>query len=284
MVPQPSPTIVVIGNGMVGFKFCEKLLAKSTAFNLVVFGEEPRVAYERVHLSEYFGGKAADDLLLAPRQWYHDHNIALHLGDPVQEIDRQSQVVHSRGGLMQPYDYLVLATGSSAFMPGIPGVEKAGVIVYRTIEDLETIKAYAAKALLDLGVPETHVVEFAPRLMPRQIDATGSQMLQTKLEALGLHIHLNKATANIAGDGRIDALHFGDGSELEVGMLVIPAGIRRIGRVSRLAWKVDGESGAYAHLTFYGDFAPHILHHALDHVEAHARARNVGVQALKHAK
>ena len=253
MVPQPFPTVVVIGNGMVGYKFCEKLLAKSAAFNLVVFGEEPRVAYDRVHLSEYFGGKTADDLLMAPRQWYADNHITLHLGDAVQEIDRASQTVHARSGLVQPYDYLVLATGSSAFVPDIPGVEKAGVMVYRTIEDLEEIKAAAAtarvgavlgggllgleaaKALLDLGVAETHVVEFAPRLMPRQIDEAGSQMLQRKLEALGLHIHLNKATASIGGEDRIDGLHFGDGSMLPVDMLVISAGIRPRDELARLA-------------------------------------------------
>ena len=96
MAPQGNPIVVVIGNGMVGYKFCEKLLAKSTAFNLVVFGEEPRVAYDRVHLSEYFGGKTADDLLMAPTQWYHDHGITLHLGDAVQEIDRASRTVHAR--------------------------------------------------------------------------------------------------------------------------------------------------------------------------------------------
>ncbi|MFD1470480.1 nitrite reductase large subunit NirB [Hymenobacter caeli] len=253
MAAQQLPTVVVIGNGMVGYKFCEKLLAKSTAFNLVVFGEEPRVAYDRVHLSEYFGGKTADDLLMAPQQWYHDHGIALHLGDAVQEIDRASQTVHSRGGLVQSYDYLVLATGSSAFVPDIPGVEKQGVAVYRTIEDLEEIKAAAAtarvgavlgggllgleaaKALLDLGVAETHVIEFAPRLMPRQIDAAGSAMLQSKLEALGLKIHLSKATASIGGNGRIDALHFGDGSILPVDMLVISAGIRPRDELARLA-------------------------------------------------
>ncbi|UOQ71194.1 nitrite reductase large subunit NirB [Hymenobacter cellulosilyticus] len=253
MVLQPLPTVVVIGNGMVGYKFCEKLLAKTSAFNLVVFGEEPRVAYDRVHLSEYFAGKTADDLLMAPLQWYHDHNITLHLGDAVQEIDRASQTVHARSGLVQPYDYLVLATGSSAFVPDIPGVEKAGVMVYRTIEDLEEIKAYAttakrgavlgggllgleaAKALLDLGVPQTHVIEFAPRLMPRQIDAAGSQMLQTKLEALGLQIHLSKATSSIVGESKIEALHFGDGSVLEVDMLVISAGIRPRDELAKLA-------------------------------------------------
>jgi nitrite reductase (NADH) large subunit len=258
---QQTPTVVVIGNGMVGYKFCEKLLAKTTAFHLVVFGEEPRVAYDRVHLSEYFGGKTADDLLMAPLQWYHDHDITLHLGDSVQEINRATQTVHSRGGLVQPYDYLVLATGSSAFVPDIPGVEKAGVMVYRTIEDLEDIKAAAAtarsgavlgggllgleaaKALLDLGVPETHVIEFAPRLMPRQIDDAGSQMLQSKLEALGLQIHLSKATSSIGGEGRIDSLHFGDGSILEVDMLVISAGIRPRDELAKLAGLEVGMRG-----------------------------------------
>ena len=261
MAAQQIPTVVVIGNGMVGYKFCEKLLAKSTRFNLVVFGEEPRVAYDRVHLSEYFGGKTADDLLMAPHQWYLDNGITVHLGDPVREIDRAGQTLHSRGGLVQTYDYLVLATGSSAFVPDIPGVEKPGVMVYRTIEDLDEIKACAAtarvgavlgggllgleaaKALLDLGVQETHVVEFASRLMPRQIDAAGSAMLQSKLEALGLQIHLNKATASIGGEGKIDALHFGDGSILPVDMLVISAGIRPRDELAKLAGLEVGMRG-----------------------------------------
>src|SRR5688572_32447203 len=88
-------TVVVIGNGMVGFKFCEKLLAKSTQFNIIVFGEESRPAYDRVHLSEYFNGKSADDLSLSPIEWYHKNNIKLCLGDPVQEIDRENKTVHS---------------------------------------------------------------------------------------------------------------------------------------------------------------------------------------------
>ena len=139
-------TVVVIGNGMVGFKFCEKLLAKSTQFNIIVFGEESRPAYDRVHLSEYFNGKSADDLSLSPIEWYNKNNIKLDLGDPVQEIDRENKTVHSLHGVRQKYDYLVLATGSSAFVPDIPGVEKDGVFVYRTIEDLELIKSYASRA------------------------------------------------------------------------------------------------------------------------------------------
>ncbi|MCO5948336.1 nitrite reductase large subunit NirB [Mucilaginibacter flavidus] len=256
-----KPTIIVVGNGMVGYKFCEKLVAKSSAFNIIVFGEEPRRAYDRVHLSEYFAGKSADDLSMSSASWYTDNNIQLHLDDPIQEINRVNKTIHSLKGVTLGYDYLVLATGSSAFVPDIPGIEKGGVFVYRTIEDLELIKAYAinakngavmgggllgleaAKALIDLGIKQTHVIEFAPRLMPRQIDAAGSAMLQSKLSALGLNIHLNKSTACIAGDHKIEALQFNDDTLLAVDMLVISAGIRPRDELAKLAGLQVGTRG-----------------------------------------
>ncbi|GAB2767859.1 nitrite reductase large subunit NirB [Rhabdobacter roseus] len=239
--------VVVVGNGMVSYKFCEKLIAKtngSVEFSVTVFGEEPRAAYDRVHLSAFFSGQTADDLALASTEWYQENGIQLHLSDPVVAIDRERQEVRSHHGHIVPYDYLVLATGSGAFVPPVAGVEKEGVFVYRTIEDLELIQAHArkarrgavlgggllgleaAKALLDLGLDEAHVVEFAPRLMPRQIDAAGSEVLQRQLEALGLHIHLSKSTQQIVGTESIEALQFTDGTSLDVDMLVISAGIR----------------------------------------------------------
>ncbi|MDB5242492.1 MAG: nitrite reductase [Spirosoma sp.] len=244
--------VVVIGNGMVGYKFCEKLVAKQKnerRFALTVFGEEPRVAYDRVHLSAYFDGKTADDLTLAPQEWYAENDITLYLTDPVVDIDRERKEVRSHHGVVVPYDYLILATGSGAFVPAVAGVEKDGVFVYRTIEDLELIQSYArqtrngparrgailgggllgleaAKALLDLGMEETHVVEFAPRLMPRQIDEAGSGVLQRQLESLGLTIHLSKSTQEITGDDVITGMQFADGSHVDVDMLIISAGIR----------------------------------------------------------
>ena len=256
-----KPTVIVVGNGMVGYKFCEKLVSKTSAFNIIVFGEEPRRAYDRVHLSEYFAGKSADDLSMSSASWYADNDIQLHLDDPIQEINRTNKTIHSLKGVTLQYDYLVLATGSSAFVPDIPGIEKEGVFVYRTIEDLELIKAYAvnakngavmgggllgleaAKALIDLGIQQTHVIEFAPRLMPRQIDAAGSAMLQSKLSALGLSIHLNKSTACIAGDHKIEALQFNDDSLLAVDMLVISAGIRPRDELAKLAGLHVGTRG-----------------------------------------
>ncbi len=239
-----SPTVVVVGNGMVGYKFCEKLRAKSAAFNLVVFGDEPRPAYDRVHLSAFFSGKSADDLSLAPLSWYEEKGIRLVLADPVVAIDRDLQTVLTASGQVQSYDYLVLATGSAPFVPSLPGLDKKGVFVYRTIEDLEAIGAYAqkvrsgvvlgggllgleaAKALLDLGLESAHVVEFAPRLMPRQIDSAGSASLQSSLESLGLQIHLGKSTTAILGEAAIEGLSFADGTALEAQMLVVSAGIR----------------------------------------------------------
>src|SRR4030095_13394949 len=237
--------IIIIGNGMVGHKFCEKITAhKEQPFNITVFGEETRPAYDRVHLSEYFSGKTADELSLASIQWYNNNGINLHLGDPVQSIDRANKTIRSHTGLVLPYDYLILATGSSAFVPSIPGVEKEGVLCYRTIEALEFITDYArkakkgavigggllgleaAKALLDLGIEKTHVIEFAPRLMPRQIDDAGSKLLQNKLEQLGLHIHTNTNTTAIIGEEKITALHFANNSSIETDMLVISAGIK----------------------------------------------------------
>ncbi|MBK5271096.1 MAG: NAD(P)/FAD-dependent oxidoreductase, partial [Bacteroidia bacterium] len=170
--------IIIIGNGMVGYKFCEKLIAKSSPdlFHITVFGEEVRPAYDRVHLSEFFSGKSADELSMASSAWYVNNNITLYLGDPIQHIDRVNKIVKSFHGVEASYDILILATGSSAFVPSIPGVDKKGVFIYRTIEDLEMMTAYAkkaktgavigggllgleaAKAMIDLGITDTHVI------------------------------------------------------------------------------------------------------------------------------
>ena len=235
--------IIIVGNGMVGYKLCEKLRKHQVEAEIVVYGEEPRPAYDRVHLSSYFSGKTEDDLLMAPASWYKEQGIELHLGELVTGIDRGSRSVTTHTGRKDRYDYLVLATGSSAFVPKVNGVERDGVFVYRTIDDLNQIIAFgktvtraavvgggllgleAAKALQDLGL-ETHVVEFAPRLMPRQLDEAGAAVLQHKLASLGIGIHLKKSTREIAGNGVVEGLDFEDGTRLDVGMVVISAGIR----------------------------------------------------------
>jgi len=237
--------IVVIGNGMTGFKFCEKLRSAEGGqnFHLTVFGEEPLPAYDRVHLSSYIAGTTAEELLMAPRTWYQENQIDLRTNELIVSIDRKKKTVKGHTGVEVPYDILILATGSGAFVPSVEGVEKKGVFVYRTLEDLDAIVSYAknvksaavmgggllgleaAKSVLDLGL-EAHVVEFAPRLMPRQLDEAASAVLQKKLEDLGIHIHLNKNTRRINGNGKLTGLEFMDDTSLPVDMLVISAGIK----------------------------------------------------------
>ena len=259
--------LVVVGNGMVGYKFCEKFITKkgSENYQITVFGEEPRRAYDRVHLSEYFAGKSADDLSMSTANWYADNNIILNTSELITDINREQKTIHTHLEKTHEYDYLVLATGSAAFVPPIEGVDKQGVFVYRTIEDLDAIMSYAkkiklkgateaavlgggllgleaAKAVRDLGL-NAHVVEFAPRLMPRQLDKGASDMLQSKIEELGIGIHLNKSTQYIAGDDAITGMMFEGDDLLNVDMLVVSAGIKprdELGRVSGLEVGVRG--------------------------------------------
>ncbi len=249
--------VIVIGNGMVSYKFCEKFAAseKFTDYKLIVFGEEPRRAYDRVHLSEFYDGKTSEDLSMSSANWYEDHNIELHISEMITEINREDKTVANHRGDIYSYDYLVLATGSSAFVPPIEGVEKEGVFVYRTIEDLEATEVYAKKlkaegkteaavlgggllgleaanAVKNLGL-NAHVVEFAPRLMPRQLDKGASDMLQSKIESMGLKVHLSKQTQYLQGDKAIEGLQYVDDTELKVDMLVVSAGIRPRDEVAR---------------------------------------------------
>lgn len=243
--------IIVVGNGMVGYKFCEKFVdqERSGEFQITIFGEEPRPAYDRVHLSQFFENQDAKALEMAPASWYSDKGINLIVNERVSDINRKEKVIATASGKTAPYDYLVIATGSSAFVPPIKGVEKEGVYVYRTIEDLEGMLSYASKikaikpdakaailgggllgleagkAVMDMGL-EPHIIEFAPKLMPRQLDSRSSQVLQLKLESMGLHIHLGKATNQILGEDAIVGMEFGEDDSLEVDMLVISAGIR----------------------------------------------------------
>ncbi len=254
--------LLVVGNGMTGYKFCEKFIAKGldSIFDLTVFGEEPWAAYDRVHLTDYYTGTSVYDLKMAPRKWYEDNNIELKTSYKIASIDREAKAVINIHGDRYHYDMLVLATGSSAFVPPIPGVDKQGVFVYRTIDDLDAIKSYvskaksaavigggllgleAAKAVMDDGL-KTSVIEFAPRLMPRQLDDAGSDMLKSELEKLNLDILLNKNTKQISGNGKVTEMEFTDGSFLETDMVIVSAGIRPRDELARECGLNVGERG-----------------------------------------
>lgn len=219
--------LVVAGYGMVAQRFLEAISAADD-WDITVLAEEACPAYDRVRLTSWFDGSSLD--LGGPPA-----GVAVLYGTPAVSIDRINQTVN--GNI--PYDALVLATGSRPFVPPIAGADLPSVFVYRTIEDLAAIRAWAggkrtgvvlgggllgleaANALRGLGL-ETHVVEFAPRLMPMQVDEGGGAVLKRHIEALGVKVHTGRSCASIsAGE-----MHFSDGGSLDTDIVVIAAGIR----------------------------------------------------------
>ena len=257
--------IVVIGHGMVGHKFLETLAElKVPGVNVTVLGEEPRAAYDRVHLSAFFSGKTADDLSLVEPGFFESSGFNLRLGCKVAAIERRNHTVTLADGEVIPYDKLVLATGSYPFVPNVPGKDRPNCFVYRTIEDLEGMKAAGAKsrvgvvvgggllglecakALKDLGL-ETHVLEFAPRLMAVQVDDGGGRVLRNKIEALGVKVHTGCNTVNITdGGSAVHRMVFADGSHLETDMIVFSAGIRARDELARQSVLAIGALGGVA--------------------------------------
>ncbi|WP_323845330.1 nitrite reductase large subunit NirB [Microbulbifer magnicolonia] len=257
--------LIVIGNGMVGHHFLEQLAARpeKALFEVTVFCAEPRPAYDRVHLSEYFAGRSAEDLAMGKIEQYRDWGFELLLNDAAVAIDRENRTVTSASGIEQSYDRLVLATGSYPFVPPIPGHEHEKCFVYRTIEDLDAIRAAsaggsvgvvvgggllgleAANALRELGL-EAHVVEFAPGLMSVQLDAGGSALLKNKIEDLGVTVHTSTATELIeAVDGRL-RMRFQGERELLTDLIVFSAGIRPEDKLAKAAGLEIGERGGIA--------------------------------------
>lgn len=255
--------LVVIGNGMVGHKLLDLLREdpRRAGWNVVAFCEEPRLAYDRVNLSGLFAGKTADDLSLVEPGLYEAAGFRVLPGERAVSIDRARKRVVSASGAEVPYDTLVLATGSSPLVPPIAGSDSPGCFVYRTIEDLESIRAWAqeartgvvigggllgleaANALNHMGL-ETHVVEFAPRLMAMQVDDEGGHILRARIEALGVSVHTGKNTAQIvAHDGRVVELRFADGGVLATDMVVFSAGIRARDELARGCGLAIGERG-----------------------------------------
>ncbi|MFC7305674.1 nitrite reductase large subunit NirB [Streptomyces monticola] len=261
----PAPrTIVLVGHGMVGQRFLEALAdqGQTERARVVVLCEEPRAAYDRVQLTSYFSGRSPEELALSDEEFLAKHGIELHLGDPAEHIDREHRTVTARSGLTVTYDTLVLATGSYPFVPPVPGKDAAGCFVYRTIEDLFAIEEYAknsrvgavvgggllgleaAGALQGLGLT-THIVEFAPRLMPVQVDEGGGAALHRTITDMGLSVHTGTGTEKIvtADDGHVRAMKLSDGSELDTDMVVFSAGVRPRDQLARDCGLLVGDRG-----------------------------------------
>ncbi|NMP16696.1 nitrite reductase large subunit [Thalassotalea sp. Y01] len=258
--------IVIIGNGMVGHHCVEQLLAQqqldgAPQLEVTVLSAEPRLAYDRVHLSEFFSGKNADDLAMTTPQSYRDLAVDFRVNAKVTNIDKQQQRVTTETSEQFSYDKLIIATGSYPFVPPIPGYQQEHCLVYRTIEDLQAIERSAksskvgvvigggllgleaANALKQIGL-ETHVVEFAPQLMAVQLDGGGGQLLKNKIEELGVKVHTSKATENIAkGEQCRYQLQFADGSVLETDLVLFSAGIRPYDELAKSTELAVGERG-----------------------------------------
>jgi nitrite reductase (NADH) large subunit len=279
--------IVVIGNGMVGQRFMENMIDREKEAGtekciLTTFCEEPRAAYNRVKLTSYFETLDPSALTMTSEfdeegatPWYKENNVELLVGDKAVGIDVEAKTVTGANGKVIPYDVAVFATGSYPFVPPIPGKQRPGVFVYRTIEDLENMLAYvkdngvtsaavigggllgleAAKAVHDMGV-ESHIIEFAPILMCRQIDQGGHNALVGTIEEMGLKVHCGARTAAFVGeDGSTDsdnmtpvaALSFSNEEEgwedLPVQMVVVSAGIKPRDELARDSGIAVGERG-----------------------------------------
>ncbi len=237
--------LVLIGNGMTGFKFCEKYIKYKLfkKYDLTVFGEENLPAYDRVNLTKFFELDSPQQLCLAPASWYSQNKINLITGDPIVEINREEGTVRSLSGRIEKYDKLIFATGSNAFVPPLGGFHLKGVFVYRTIEDLRQIKALmptikkaivigggilgleAARALLNAGLSVT-VVEAAAYIMSRQLDQEAAKILSDSLKKLGLTIVTGAQTRQIIGGAGVEGIELDSGEIIPANMVVISAGIR----------------------------------------------------------
>lgn len=243
--------LVVIGNGMAGARAVEEILARGGAdlFAVTMFGDEPYGNYNRIMLSDVLNGsQSPEGIFLNPLAWYEEHDITLHAGVPVIEIDRGTREVIAANGVCVAYDVLIIATGSQAFIPPIENLRdaddtlKEGVFVFRTLDDCQRIASYAtrcqraavigggllgleaARGLLTHGC-EVHVIQLAPYLMNHQLDGPSGALLQGAMEAMGVHVHCSAATSGVLGSGHVSGLRFRDGSRLPCDMLVIAAGI-----------------------------------------------------------
>ncbi|TYL55018.1 nitrite reductase large subunit [Nocardioides sp. BGMRC 2183] len=262
MSPHLRKQLVVVGHGMVGHRFVQAAIERglTETYDIIVLGEEPRPAYDRVALTSYFE-VGAEALSFLPDGVYEDPRVRLHLGAEAVGLDTEQQAILLADGETLRYDELVLATGAAPFVPPVPGNELGNVFVYRTIEDLEAIREAsrgaragavigggllgleAANALHQLGV-QTHVVEMAPRLMAVQVDDAGGATLQRHITDLGLTVHTGVVTEQITGTDTVTGLRFKGAEEpVDLDLVIFSAGIRPRDLLAREAGLEVAERG-----------------------------------------
>ena len=244
--------LVVIGNGMAGARTVEEILARGGAdqFNITMFGDEPYGNYNRILLSNVLNGSQHEsEIFINPLEWYRENDITLHVGVYAESILRRSRIVLGADGTTEPYDKLIIATGSRSALPPLEGLTlpdgqyKPGVFVFRTLDDCREIAAYAqgrgraavigggllgleaARGLQNFGV-QVDVVHRGKHLMNQQLDPQAGAILKATMEQMNVGVLLGKDTKAVLGDDRVRSLRFADGSTLACDMVVIAAGIK----------------------------------------------------------
>ncbi|MBK5292864.1 MAG: NAD(P)/FAD-dependent oxidoreductase [Acidobacteriia bacterium] len=236
--------LIVIGNGMAGVACVEQILKHAPKFDITIFGDETHVNYNRILLSSVLAGeKEMDDITINGLDWYQSNSIGLRLGVRITGIDSAAKTVTGDDGSVTDYDKLLIATGSTPFIPPVPGAGKEGVFCFRNLDETKAllerakpgIKAVvigggllgleAARGLQVQGADVT-VVHLMDRLMERQLDPVGGLYLKRMIEDMNVKVLLNKSTTEILGNGHLEGLRFKDGETIDADLLVIAAGIR----------------------------------------------------------
>jgi len=236
--------VLVVGNGLSGTIASKTLRELSPAVDISIFAEEKHLYYPRPNLIEFLAGNLQKENLFAFSQdWFEDHRISLHLGQAVKKIRPDSKQIELAGGKKESYDFLLLANGASSWIPPIGGAEKKGVFTLRTLDDAANILEWSedrpgvviigggllgleiARAVRTRGA-SVNVVEFFPRLLPRQLDREGASVLQSKIEDMGIEVRLGIATEEILGEGEVKGLKFKDGDQMDAQTAIVAAGVR----------------------------------------------------------
>lgn len=236
--------VVVVGNGLAGTIASKTLREIDKEADIEIFSEEKYLYYPRPNLIEFLAGNIPQENLFAfAKEWYEDNQISVHLSKTVEKLFPESKQIGLKGGRKESYDSLLLANGASSWMPPIKGKEKKGIFTLRTMEDADGLLDWVedhpdvviigggllgleiARAIRNRGA-SVHVVEFFPRLLPRQLDDEGASILCSKIEDMGIEVTLGTATEEILGDENVKGLKFKGGEELKAKTAVLAAGVR----------------------------------------------------------
>ncbi|MDD8027786.1 MAG: FAD-dependent oxidoreductase, partial [Acidobacteriota bacterium] len=235
---------VVVGNGVAGTIAAKSLREADPDIEIVLFGGERHPYYPRPNLIEFLAGRLPRENLFAfPASWYAARRIDLRLGRLILRIRPDERLVEPAGGGAEGYDVLCLADGASSAVPPIRGTDKPGVFTLRTLDDAEAILAGVAaspatvvigggllgleiaRALKARGAAVT-VLEFLPRLLPRQLDEAGAAILTRQIETGGIRVRTGVTVEEIPGAGRAAGVRLKTGEEIAAGTVIIAAGIR----------------------------------------------------------